>query len=113
MTEDEAKTKWCPFFRPPTRVRAGFESGAVSGDIAAHCIGSGCMAWRVESGDVYAVGDRISHRAVRVADVGVWKESGWEIDDLGGTTAEYVPMVLFATKDSPPPGGYCGLAGRL
>ena len=29
MTEDEAKTKWCPVIEP-----------------AIHCIGSGCMAWR-------------------------------------------------------------------
>jgi len=50
MTEDEAKTKWCPFvrFAIPT------QSGAVSGynrttgnmtDGWNACIGSKCMAW--------------------------------------------------------------------
>lgn len=33
MTEDEAKTKWCPF------VRTGLTAGR-------YCIVSGCMMWR-------------------------------------------------------------------
>lgn len=37
MTEDEAKTKWCP-------VTAGATTGA--GAVAARCIASACMAWR-------------------------------------------------------------------
>ena len=66
MTEDEAKTKWCPFARviaPITapdaemvwttgnRVSIPEQLGTISsGDPmnpdAAHCIGSACMAWR-------------------------------------------------------------------
>lgn len=33
MTEEEAKTKWCPFGRPETAATD-------------RCIGSACMAWR-------------------------------------------------------------------
>ncbi len=32
MTEEEAKTKWCPY--------------TTLGDTTEGCIGSGCMAWR-------------------------------------------------------------------
>jgi hypothetical protein len=47
MTEDEAKTKWCPHARvldgsPPGGAgvnRKGPEAGV-------YCIASGCMAWR-------------------------------------------------------------------
>ena len=45
MTEDEAKTKWCPF----TRAWA-LNSGATNrrpGETH-NCMGSGCMAWRLE-----------------------------------------------------------------
>jgi len=51
MTEDEAKTKWCPW----ARVRGGesrFSSyregiGHISlPHSGTHCLGSGCMAWR-------------------------------------------------------------------
>lgn len=46
MTEEEAKTKWCPFARPVAW--GGGNRGHVSGaDIEdAQCIGSACMAWR-------------------------------------------------------------------
>jgi len=54
MTEEEAKTKWCPMVR---RVSQAMSSGGVSvlaanrngnGDIAAgsECIGSACMMFR-------------------------------------------------------------------
>jgi hypothetical protein len=60
MTEDEAKTKWCPYARtvmewdPPVRVVGPFNrddivegSGSTSDIISkALCIGSACMAWR-------------------------------------------------------------------
>jgi hypothetical protein len=46
MTEDEAKTKWCPF----ARIADGEPSVAVNrpepyGDVP-HCLASFCMAWR-------------------------------------------------------------------
>jgi hypothetical protein len=36
MTEEEAKTKWCPFMRTPHAL----------GPTANRCIASECMAWR-------------------------------------------------------------------
>lgn len=47
MTEDEAKTKWCPFSRT-----ANYDNTAtnrnIKGDglVTARCLGSACMAWR-------------------------------------------------------------------
>lgn len=60
MTEDEAKTKWCPFARQMVTAES---KGAMSGPIAvgsanrfeddpngrprgSMCVASGCMAWR-------------------------------------------------------------------
>ena len=40
MTEEEAKTKWCPM------VRAGNEAGCNRQDASDKCIASGCMMWR-------------------------------------------------------------------
>jgi len=60
MTEDEAKTKWCPFVKCVVVPADGFNSSALivsSGrtiiavedkrvQVEDHCIGSACMAWR-------------------------------------------------------------------
>ena len=101
MTEDEAKTKWCPFVRA---------IGAVSDDAAANrwpadpdgesddsfgldssgqphalCIASQCMAWR------WAVRPRVAIERLAVI----------------GTDGEFVERPKTVDAGS----GYCGLAG--
>ena len=64
MTEDEAKTKWCPHVRIacglieeggkvlpdlPTFNRVALPSGPAVFPKAATCVGSKCMAWRETS----------------------------------------------------------------
>ena len=56
VSEDEAKTKWCPFARQMVTIESG--GGAITGAVAVGsanrfeggkgslCLGSGCMAWR-------------------------------------------------------------------
>jgi hypothetical protein len=50
MTEDEAKTKWCPFVRTPMKIRDNFyvaNQVTIDGQTdGPKCIGSACMAWR-------------------------------------------------------------------
>ena len=55
MTEDEAKTKWCPFVRIVNFVsednnawatNQGKQSRTPEEPLATHCIASACMAWR-------------------------------------------------------------------
>ena len=84
MTEEEAKTKWCPFARVITvHTAEGMIVGPgnrteICGEdhftkpMGSFCIGSACMAWR-------------------------WDEN------------EPVP---FTDETQPPNGGYCGLAGQ-
>ncbi len=49
MTEEQAKTKWCPFMDPdkPLIVPAAYRRAvqAAIGAAPATCIGSACMAW--------------------------------------------------------------------
>lgn len=93
MTEDEAKTKWCPFSR--TGLHAGAGGVSVNRSVGdgtdgpfdvikvTRCFASACMAWR-------RIPDTRTSIPVRV------NEAGRE---------EFIP----------PPGGftgYCGLAGK-
>jgi hypothetical protein len=63
MTEDEAKTKWCPFARTlnigekggvqPTSNRYGIGSRYNLNPEDCRCIGRSCMAWRDTGFDKY------------------------------------------------------------
>ena len=53
MTEEEAKTKWCPFVRVLASIDIGPNPVAITsfnvdnkGSRHGECIGSACMAWR-------------------------------------------------------------------
>lgn len=102
MTEEEAKTKWCPFARvldSGKDARIGYVAanrwqGPLYGTDAARCIGSSCMAWRttpVHQENVY--------NSAEAPEGEGWKlgspiDSRWWWRTVGG-----------------PPDGYCGLAG--
>ena len=51
MTEEEAKTKWCPFARAgiTANERTDTREPGQVGPNAARCIGSACMAWRLST----------------------------------------------------------------
>jgi len=96
MTEDEAKTKWCPFVRMSanadnTRIIDNRGHAMKEGD-ETHvlCIGSACMAWRVSE----TVDEQENH-FVRQNNTRLARQQ------------DALPMPEF--KDQ----GYCGLAGKL
>lgn len=49
MTEDEAKTKWCPEARAPLLGQGGNVPINRPERCDSRCIGSECMAWRRDS----------------------------------------------------------------
>jgi len=84
MTEDEAKTKWCPFVRIESYERTNSYNRHSDGDASTNvlkCIGSACMAWR-------------------------WDTSTWSLqsDDKG--------LLMRRSADMEEPYGFCGLAGN-
>ena len=48
MTEDEAKSRWCPMARPANS-NANRNASDGSPRAAAHCLASGCAMWRWNS----------------------------------------------------------------
>lgn len=99
MTEEEAKTKWCPFVRVAGPMQSEAEGtsynrwppsdGTTKAMLSEHvitlCIGSACMAWR------------------------------WGVLHPLGGFLEYIPTPeidrTISGKERPI-GGYCGLAGK-
>jgi hypothetical protein len=102
MTEDEAKTKWCPFARvegPYAYGNPAINRNIDNGNPAKNskCIGSACMAWRgdwfyeVVPTNSEGVADKRPFK-VRGAEIDAYRSAHWIITDLG-------------------PSGFCGLAG--
>ena len=85
MTEDEAKTKWCPFAREASSP-GGWNRAVFSDGPHSKCIGSQCMAWRWT--DQQTLADAVDW--VRI-------EPHRRIEDF---------------KARNPTNGVCGLAGR-
>ena len=52
MTEEEAKTKWCPMARAATHFGPNTISANNVGGPITRCIGSECMMWRHIIGDI-------------------------------------------------------------
>jgi hypothetical protein len=46
VTEDEAKTKWCPMTRQAANNGIAFSNKPDNHASMVNCIGSACMAWR-------------------------------------------------------------------
>ena len=123
MTEEEAKTKWCPFARGEQHSggnRAPYGSpgdGPLEEDYTSEmamrypCIGSACMAWRDVAGADWAAGFR------KHIEAGTWIEAiriyrfatGSGLKDA----KDFVDGVRGGTQQMPigVPVGYCGLAG--
>jgi hypothetical protein len=99
MTEDEAKTKWCPFAREPLTAYDGsipIGSSVVNrtrngtAPFASLCLASECMAWR----------DNKHNRST------TWEGKG-VIPPLGATILSDGSWKI----DIASVGGHCGLAG--
>lgn len=97
MTEEEARTKWCPFSRPelPRADDCGYQAGnrafvEPGGDQTTErtrCLGSACMAWR-------------AHTKSWNATVGRWVEP------------ERAYLSSDIIEQRPTDEGHCGLAGK-
>lgn len=84
MTEEEAKTRWCPFAN--TRI-----INAASALASDRCIGAQCMAWRWDKQPVKA-GDELYERTYR---------------DMVSDT-----YTITIAESDVPGDGHCGLAGN-
>lgn len=92
MTEDEAKTKWCPFVRmAPLAANQAYPEhvNSTRDQVAAHgaCIASACMAWRSK------------HEWLDNAQ----QEPSW---------VSYPPYAFQPGEGQERDNGFCGLAGR-
>jgi hypothetical protein len=94
MTEDEAKTKWCPFARQVGTIdnavgspQNGFSGNRFPDDRVSLCLGSACMAWRVR------------HQWFDNAQ----QDPSW---------VDYAPYAFEPGEGQERDDGFCGLAGR-
>ncbi len=107
MTEDEAKTKWCPFAMAAPRASTTpginrYEKGEPAGGTS--CIASACMAWRKTTD---ASGSVLERRDMGVAPPpdGWLRSSKDHPDTLNKSFGDWI-------RFAPPKAtGFCGLAG--
>lgn len=117
MTEDEAKTKWCPFVRD-----ADAGANVSNLDRLPHwssCIGSQCMAWRPsppafkETRETFSAEHaewlkRPGTYAREISDhIDALQKDGWENDGR-----QYLFGAALLQGRGRVPCGYCGLAGK-
>lgn len=101
MTEEEAKTKWCPH-----AIASHTNPRQHNGEVWLHnCIGSACMAWRWEGDKTN--GDIVEERFIGAGEQYPTAPPGYRwrtgAKDVGHGPR---PIALFARI------GYCGLAGK-
>lgn len=105
MTEEQAKSKWCPFVRlsaPVDSEAAGTAGNRYGDDIGGNfrCIASACMAWRWKNQEF----DR---------DVELWSRTKNErVNSAWTDDAEWRPVGGGGESEPPTGSGYCGLAGQ-
>lgn len=104
MTEEEAKTKWCPFARVDSTA-ANRPNPGPNCDVTAGwppCIGSACMAWRV-------LGEPIERAEGYVMGF-IPQGDGWQctLSDKGREGFQ----IKSQWERNVPVQGYCGLADK-
>ena len=89
MTEEEAKTKWCPMMKNHYVIRPDFQDDAIAEQIAGStkCIGTACMMWRHERTEQVLTGKVLA------------------VEAPPGYFHEQAEQITVAH-------GYCGLAGK-
>ena len=137
MTEDQARTKWCPMARVVVTHESGAQFGPMNrtescGDdkfmkpMGSFCIASACMAWRWSAAEPPKPGRRLvwnpddnepgAPEPTRPAEAKDWPYTPVTRDDDGDIEggyweepeAEYAARCQEAVSKRP---GYCGLAG--
>lgn len=102
MTEEEAKTKWCPFSRCFDKGHqvAGYnrcEDGLVPLPTGSFCMGAACMAWKFD--------EQIFNRPTEL-----WSKSrNKKVCSAYSDDAEWRPVTGKSDDEPPLPHGYCSL----
>lgn len=105
MTEQEAKTRWCPFARVTVEWTNGI--AAANRNLSDNekpltlCIGSACMAWRRKT-QAFRVCDSATATVEPKRPADIPADWAWEPYRGDGEPAGWAEPI----------GGYCGLAGK-
>jgi len=113
MTEEEAKTKWCPH-----AIASHTNPRQHNGEVWLHnCLGSACMAWRRDDParellrfykDDARRETMVSAGTMRVIDGEPWRYEYSDCDEKG----EFELLHRARPENGPKSSGYCGLAGK-